>query len=161
MTRVNPFVPEVNVSILNEFKAFIQRGNVLDLAVGVVIGAAFGKIVTSFVGDLLMPVIGLLLGKTDFSNFFLALDGKSYETLAAARTAGAPVLAYGAFVNIVIEFLIVAAAVFLLVKAVSRIMPAPPAAPETTRECPECTLAIAKAASRCPHCTSQVAPLAA
>ena len=106
--------------MLKEFKQFIMRGNVLDLAIGIVIGAAFGKIVSSFVSDILMPPIGLILGKVDFSNLFVDLSGSGYASLAAARTAGAPVFAYGLFLNSVLDFLIIALAVFIVVKAVNR-----------------------------------------
>ncbi|HXH82907.1 MAG TPA: large conductance mechanosensitive channel protein MscL [Candidatus Tectomicrobia bacterium] len=144
--------------MLQEFKAFIMRGNVVDLAVAVVIGAAFGAIVTSFVNDLLMPPLGLALGRVNFSDLFLALDGKPYASLAAARAAGAPTLNYGAFINTVINFLIIAAAVFVLVRGVGRLTtrPAPAAAP-TTKECPYCASTIAIKAMRCPQCTSQLA----
>jgi len=111
----------------NDFKAFIRRGNVMDLAVGVIIGAAFGKIVSSLTDDLLMPVIGLITGGIDFKGLFYALDGKTYETLADARKAKAAVLAYGNFITTVIDFLLIAVVVFLLVKMVQRIMPPPPA----------------------------------
>jgi large conductance mechanosensitive channel len=144
--------------MLSEFKKFIMRGNVLDLAIGVIIGAAFGKIVTSLVGDVLMPVIGLVAGKVDFSNLFVNLDpSKSVDTLAAAKAAKVPVLAYGVFLNTVIEFLIVAFVIFLIVKAANKLQkPAPVAAP-TTKPCPECTTEIPLAAKRCPACTSIVA----
>ena len=135
-----------------------MRGNVLDLAIGVIIGAAFGKIVTSLVGDVLMPVIGLVAGKIDFSNLFINLDpSKPVETLAAAKAAKVPVLAYGVFLNTVIEFLIVAFVIFLIVKAANKLQkPAPVAAP-TTKPCPECTTEIPLAAKRCPACTSVLA----
>jgi large conductance mechanosensitive channel len=135
-----------------DFRKFITRGNVVDLAVGVVIGAAFGKIVSSFVGDLLMPPIGLALGKVDFSSMFVALDGKSYATVAAAKAAGAPVLAYGMFINTIIEFLIIAFAVFLVVRAVQKVYK--PEAPPPTKECAFCTSSIPVKAKRCPQCTS-------
>lgn len=115
--------------MIKEFRDFIARGNVIDLAVAVVMGAAFGKIVGSFTDDLLMPPIGLLLGRVDFSNLFLALDGKEYASLAAARAAGAPVFAYGSFLNTVVNFLIVGFAMFLLVKQVNRLKAPAPAAP--------------------------------
>ena len=138
-----------------EFKKFIMRGNVLDLAIGVIIGAAFGKIVTSLVGDVLMPVIGLAAGKMDFSNFFVSLNGQSYPTIAAAKAAGAPTLNYGLFINTVIEFLIVAFVIFLIVKQVNRFMPAPRRLRRSrTKECPQCCTAIPLAAKRCPACTS-------
>jgi large conductance mechanosensitive channel len=144
--------------MFKDFKAFIARGNVVDLAVGVIIGAAFGKIVTSLVNDIIMPPIGLLMGGVDFSNKFVVLKGGSYPTLAAAKAdKTAVILSYGTFTNAVIEFLIIAFAVFLLVTAVSSLMPkpAPPAA--TTKDCPMCATAIPMAAKRCPNCTSQLA----
>jgi large conductance mechanosensitive channel len=143
----------------SEFKAFINRGSVVDLAVGVVIGAAFGKIVTTFVENVLMPPLGLLLGHADFGSLFLVLDQSKGipASLAEAKTKGIPVIAYGQLVNDVINFLIVAFAVFLLVKQVNRIksQPAPaPAAAPTTRECPFCATTIPIKAKRCPNCTS-------
>ena len=139
-----------------EFKKFVLRGNVLDLAIGVIIGAAFGKIVTSLVEDVLMPVIGLAAGKMDFSNLFISLNGQNYPTLAAAKAAAAPTVNYGIFINSVIAFLIVAFVVFLIVKQVNRFMPAPPApAPApATKDCPQCCTAVPVAAKRCPACTS-------
>src|SRR5207245_5848374 len=107
--------------MLKEFKEFAMRGNVLDMAVGIVIGAAFGKIVTSFVGDILMPPLGLLLGRVDFSNLFVTLSGQSYASLAAAKAAGAPTINYGVFLNTVLDFLIVAFAIFLLIQQVNRL----------------------------------------
>ena len=125
------------MKIAQEFREFISRGNVIDLAVGVIIGAAFGKIVNSLVAEVIMPPIGAAMKGVDFSSLFVSLDGKTYETLAAAKTAGAPVIGYGIFMNTVIEFLIIAACVFLLVKVVNKIKrepaPAPTAPPEPTR----------------------------
>jgi large conductance mechanosensitive channel len=144
------------VAMWKEFKTFIMRGNVLDMAVGIIIGAAFGKIVTSLVNDIIMPPIGLVLGHVDFSNFFLNLSGQHYDNLADAKKAGAVTIAYGNFLNTVIEFLIVAFAVFLLIKWVNRIMPKPPAAPPSTKECSYCKMGIPVAATRCPNCTSQL-----
>jgi len=147
--------------MFTEFKKFIMRGNVLDLAIGVIVGAAFGKIVASLVNDVLMPVIGLAAGKLDFSNLFVALNGQHYDTLADAKKAAAPTLAYGLFVNTVIEFLIVAFVIFLIVKQVNRLMPAPPppapAPAPQTKECPECLSTIALKARRCPQCTASLA----
>src|SRR5258708_3391692 len=141
--------------MLSEFKKFIMRGNVLDLAVAVIIGAAFGKIVTSLVNDLIMPVIGLMTGKLDFSNKFISLNGQHYATLADAKKAAAPTLNYGLFVNSVIEFTIIAFVVFLIVKQVNRIhKPEPTPEPAPTKECPECCTAIPMGAKRCPACTS-------
>jgi large conductance mechanosensitive channel len=141
----------------NDFKAFVMRGNVVDLAVAVIIGGAFGAIVTSFVNDILMPPLGLLLGRVNFADLFVSLRGDSYPTLAAAKAAGAPTLNYGIFINAVINFLIVAFAVFLLVRQVSRLTtkPAPAAAP-TTKECPYCVSTIPLRARRCPQCTSEL-----
>jgi large conductance mechanosensitive channel len=144
--------------MLSEFKTFIMRGSVVDLAVGVIIGAAFGTIVTSFVNDVLMPPIGRLLGGVDFKDFFISLSGQSFPTLAAAKAAGAPTLNYGVFLNAVINFLIVAFAVFLLVQQVNRLFPKPaaPAAP-AMKDCSWCATSIPAAAKRCPHCTSNLA----
>lgn len=135
-----------------------MRGNVLDLAIGVIIGAAFGKIVASLVNDVLMPVIGLALGKVDFSNLFINLNpSHPVNTLADAKAAKVPVLAYGVFLNSVFEFLIVAFVIFLVVKAANKMQrPAPVAAP-TTKPCPQCTMDIPLAAKRCPQCTAVLA----
>jgi large conductance mechanosensitive channel len=141
--------------MLSEFKTFILRGNVVDLAVGVIIGASFGAIVTSLVNDVLMPPIGRLLGGVDFKDFFISLSGVSYPTLAAAKAAGAPTLNYGVFLNSVINFLIIAFAVFLLVQQVNRLFPKP--APAPTKECAWCAATIPAKAKRCPHCTSNLA----
>jgi len=144
--------------MLKEFKEFAMRGNVLDMAVGIIIGAAFGKIVSSFVADVLMPPIGLLLGKVDFSNLFFNLGGQSFPSVEAAKAAGAPTLNYGLFLNTVIDFVIVAFAIFLLIKQVNRLMPKKaeaPAAP-TTKECPRCLSQIPIKATRCAHCTSDI-----
>jgi large conductance mechanosensitive channel len=143
--------------VLKEFKEFALRGNVMDMAVGIIIGAAFGKIVTSLVEDVMMPPIGRLLGHVDFSGLFINLGDKSYESLAAAKSAGAATLNYGLFINTVINFAIVAFAVFLVVQQVNRWTkkPAAPAAP-TTKECPQCAMTIPIAAKRCGHCTAQL-----
>lgn len=143
--------------MLKEFKAFAMRGNVLDMAVGIILGAAFGRIVTSLVNDVLMPPIGLILGRVDFSSLFLNISGKSYPTIAAAKAAGAATINYGSFINTVIDFLIVAFAIFLLIRQVNRwAKPAPAAAP-TTKECPRCFTSIPIKATRCPNCTSDFA----
>jgi large conductance mechanosensitive channel len=143
--------------MLSEFKTFIMRGNVVDLAVGVIIGAAFGAIVTSLVNDILMPPIGRLLGGVDFKDFFISLSGQSFPTLAAAKAAGAPTLNYGLFINAVINFLIVAFAIFMLVKQVNRFFPKPaPAAAPAMKDCGWCATSIPAAAKRCPHCTSNL-----
>ena len=141
--------------MLREFKTFIMRGNVVDLAVAVVLGAAFGAIVTSFVNDLLMPPLGLLLGQVSFNDLFISLSGRSYPTLAAAKAAGAPTLNYGVFINTIINFVLVAFAVFLIVRQANRLK-APPPPPAAVRECPQCAMAIPLNARRCPHCTSDL-----
>ncbi len=144
--------------MLKEFKEFAMRGNVLDLAIGIIIGAAFGKIITSFVNDVLMPPIGLLLGGVNFANFFLTLSGPTVKTLEEAQAAGAVTLNYGVFINTIIDFLIVAFAIFLLIRQVNRLQRQPaaePAAP-TTKECPYCFTSISIKAVRCPNCTSQL-----
>ena len=138
-----------------EFKEFAIKGNALDLAVGVIIGAAFGKIVTSVVEDLIMPPLGYVVGKIDFSNMFVSLDGKYYQTLKAAKDAGAPIVAYGVFLNNVLNFLIVAFAVFLLVKQINRLKKGEEEKP-AARQCPYCKQSIAVDATRCPQCTSQL-----
>jgi large conductance mechanosensitive channel len=144
--------------VLKEFKAFVMRGNVLDLAVAVIIGAAFGRVVSSLVADVIMPPIGLLLGKVDFSSLFLNLTGTSYPSLAAAKAAGAPTINYGLFLNATIDFVIVALVIFLLVRTANQMQekmakPAVAAAP-TTKECPQCLMTIPVKAKRCGHCTS-------
>lgn len=142
--------------MLNDFKAFIMRGNVLDLAVAVIIGAAFGGIVTSLVNDVVMPPIGLLLSGMDFKDLFVALNGQSYATLAAAKAAGAPVIAYGVFLNAVINFLIVAFVIFFVVRSANKFQKPAPAATPTTKDCGYCCTAIPIEAKRCPHCTSDL-----
>ena len=142
--------------MLNEFKTFIVRGSMVDLAVGIVIGAAFTTVVNSFVNDLLMPPIGLLLGGVDFSNLFITLRGGPYPSLAAAKAAGAPTLNYGLFINSVINLLIVGFAVFLVVRAVNRLRGPAPAPPVTTKDCPACAMPIPLKARRCPHCTTEI-----
>jgi large conductance mechanosensitive channel len=142
--------------MFNEFKKFIMRGNVMDLAVGVIIGAAFGKIVASLVADIFAPVLSLALGKVDFANMFIALNGQHYDTLADAKKAAAATVNYGLFLNAVIEFLIVAFVIFLIVKQVNRMKKPEEAAAPTTKDCPECCTAIPIAAKRCPACTSAV-----
>jgi large conductance mechanosensitive channel len=144
--------------MLKDFRAFVMRGNVLDLAVAVIIGGAFGKIVTSFVNDIIMPPIGLILGSVDFSSLYLNLSGATYTSLAAAQEAGAPTINYGVFINTLVDFLIVAAVIFLIVRAARRLETlkeeAPPPAP--TKECPHCISTIPIKATRCPYCTSQL-----
>jgi len=141
--------------MFKEFKEFAMRGNVLDLAIGIIIGGAFGKIITSFVNDLLMPPIGLLLGKVDFSNLYINLSGQVYPSLKAAKEAGAATINYGLFFNTVLDFIIVAFAIFLLVRQVNRWTAKPADAP-TTKDCPYCYSTIALKATRCPNCTSEI-----
>ena len=142
--------------MFKEFKEFAMKGNVLDMAVGIVIGAAFGAIVTSFVADVLMPPLGHLLGHADFSNLFFSLNGQHYDTLVAAKAAGAATLNYGLFINAVVNFLIVAFAVFLLVRAVNRMRKKQAPAAATTRECPRCLSNVPLKATRCAFCTSDL-----
>ena len=143
------------MSFLNEFKDFAMRGNVMDMAIGVVIGGAFGQITTSLVNNIIMPPLGMLIGKIDFSNLFIALDGKDYPALKAAADAGAAVLSYGVFINTVINFLIIALAVFIVVKQINRFRPKAAPAP-APRLCPYCRQPVADDATRCPHCTSSL-----
>jgi large conductance mechanosensitive channel len=142
--------------MFKEFKAFAMRGNVLDMAVGIIIGAAFGRIISSFVADIIMPPIGRLVGKVDFSGLFLNISGTSYPTLAAAKAAGAATINYGVFLNTVLDFLIVALVIFMLVRQVNRWSKPAPAAAPTTKECPYCVSTIPLKATRCPNCTSEV-----
>ena len=143
--------------MLKEFKEFAMRGNVLDMAIGIIIGAAFGKIISSFVADVLLPPIGLLMGGADFSNYFVTIKGAAQPTLAAAKAAGAVTINYGVFINTVLDFLIVAFAIFMLIRQVNRFkkkeepVPAAPA----TKECPQCLSVIPLKAKRCAHCTTQ------
>jgi large conductance mechanosensitive channel len=144
--------------MLDEFKKFVAKGNVLDLGVAVIMGGAFGAIVTSLVNDVVMPPIGLILGHVDFKELFLPLNGQAYPSLAAAKTAAAPVIAYGAFLNTVINFMIIAFVIFMVVRSASKLQRKPepaPAAP-TTKDCAYCCTAIPIQAKRCPNCTSQL-----
>jgi large conductance mechanosensitive channel len=143
--------------MFKEFKEFAMKGNVLDMAVGIIIGAAFGKIVSSFVSDVLMPPLGLLLGKIDFSNLYINLSGQVFPSLDAAKKAGAATINYGIFISTIIDFVFVAFAVFLMVKQVNRLKRPAPAAAPVTKDCPYCASAIPIPATRCPHCTSQLA----
>jgi large conductance mechanosensitive channel len=145
--------------MLKEFKEFALRGNVMDMAVGIIIGAAFGKIVSSAVNDLLMPPLGMMLGKVDFSSLFFAMDGKIYDILKVAKDAGAATINYGLFLNNVVDFILVAFAVFLLVRGINRLNRKKDAAPAepTTKECPKCCSTIAIKAVKCPQCTSEIA----
>lgn len=144
--------------MFKEFKEFAMRGNVMDMAVGIIIGGAFGKIVSSFVKDIIMPPIGLMLGKVDFSQLFVDLSGKGYATLAEAQEAGAATVNYGVFFNTLLDFVIIAFAIFMVVRAMNRLNrkeEAPPAAP-TTKACPKCLMDVPIKASRCGHCTSEL-----
>ena len=143
--------------MLKEFKEFVMKGNVMDMAIGIITGAAFGRIVTSFVNDVVMPPLGLLLGKVDFSCLFLNLSGTPYASLAEAKKAGAATLNYGMFINTVLDFLIVALVIFLIIKQINRLKKTPPPADPTTKECPQCLSTIPLKATKCAHCTSQVA----
>lgn len=142
--------------MLKEFKEFAMRGNVMDMAVGIIIGAAFGKIVTSFVNDIIMPPIGLALGKVDFARLYLNLSGQSFPSLAAAREAGAPTINYGVFLNSVIDFVIVAFVLFLVIRQMNRLRAPAPAAAPTTKDCPHCLSSVPLKATRCMHCTSEL-----
>ncbi len=144
--------------MLKEFKEFAMRGNVVDMAVGVIIGGAFGKIVTSLINDVIMPPVGLLLGQVNFTDLFLDLSGQGYPSLAAAQEAGAATINYGLFLNTILDFVVVALVIFLLVRQINRLQKQkemPPAAP-TTKKCPYCCTEIPIAATRCPHCTSEL-----
>lgn len=143
--------------LLGEFRDFALRGNMLDMAVGIIIGAAFGRVVSSLVSDIIMPPIGLLHGKSDFSSHFLNLSGKAYASLAEAKAAGAATINYGIFLNAVFDFLIVAFAVFMLIRQVNRLKSTPAPASPTTKDCPYCFSAIPIRATRCPNCTSSLA----
>jgi large conductance mechanosensitive channel len=145
--------------MLKEFREFINRGNVIDLAIAVIIGGAFGRIVSSFVKDILMPPIGLLLGRVDFANLYINLSGQPYDSLAAAQEAGAPTINYGLFLNAVIDFILIAVVIFLIVRQINRLQrpKEKPAEEPTTKECPHCWTTIPIKATRCPNCTSQLA----
>lgn len=142
--------------MLKEFREFVLRGSVVDLAVGVIIGGAFGKIVSSLVSDVIMPPIGLLLNGVDFSNLFVSLNGQGFATLAEAQKAGAPTLNYGSFINNLIDFLIIALVIFLMIRAINRLQRPAPAAAPITKECPYCFTSISIKATRCPNCTSEL-----
>ncbi len=157
-----PLMKMGGAPVLKEFKEFAVKGNVLDMAIGIILGVAFGKIVTSMVEDIIMPPLGLLLGKVDFTNLFFSLTGRHFDTLAAAKAAGAPTVNYGLFVNNVLNFVIVAFAIFLLVRQVNRFkrQQEAPAATPTTRECPYCLSPIPVKAARCAHCTADLQAVA-
>jgi large conductance mechanosensitive channel len=144
--------------MFKEFKEFVMRGNVMDMAIGIVLGGAFGKIVSSFVKDVLMPPLGMLMGNVDFTGLFIDLSGKGYATLAEAQKAGAPTINYGIFINTIIDFVIIAFAIFMVVRQINRLKreeEAPAPAPSTTT-CPYCLSEIPIKATRCPHCTSEL-----
>lgn len=146
--------------MLKEFREFAARGNVIDLAVALIIGAAFGKIVTSLVNDIIMPPIGMALGRVNFADLFIALDGGAYPSVEAAKAAGAPTVNYGLFLNTILEFVVVAFAVFLLVRQINRLKtPTPTPASEEARDCPFCVSRVPRKATRCPHCTSTLQPV--
>ena len=147
--------------MFKEFKEFVMRGNVMDLAIGIIIGAAFGKIVTSFVSDVLMPPIGLVLGKVDFTNLYINLTGTHYDTLKAAKEAGAATINYGLFLGTVIDFLIVAFVIFIVVKQINKMRRKQEEPAPDTRECPFCVSSVPIKATRCPHCTSDLKPATA
>lgn len=142
--------------MMKEFKAFIQRGNVMDLAIGIIIGGAFGKIIASLVGDILMPLIGMATGGVNFADKYIALDGKTYASLAAAQESGGAILRYGAFIQSIIDFLVIAFCVFLIVRALNRMKRPQAAAPVTTKICPLCKTEIPLDAVKCPHCTGDL-----
>jgi len=144
------------MGMMKEFKEFAMKGNVLDMAIGIILGLAFGKIVTSLVNDIIMPLVGMLLGDIDFTNLFISLTGQSYDTLAEAQAAGAPTINYGIFINTIIDFLIVAFVIFLLVRQVNRLKRKEEAAPPNAKDCPYCRESIPLQAIRCPHCTSNL-----
>jgi len=138
-----------------EFKEFIMRGSVLDLAIGIIIGGAFGKIVSSFVSDILMPPIGLLLGRVDFKNLFISLSGQEFATLEEAKKAGVPTLNYGMFLNNVVDFLIISFAIFLVIRQINKLRKVEPP-PAEKKDCPYCLTSIPIKATRCPSCTSEI-----
>jgi large conductance mechanosensitive channel len=142
--------------MLKEFKEFAIKGNAIDLAIGVIIGVAFGKVVTTLVSDVLMPPLGLLMGGMDFSNLFISLTGEQFASLAAAKAAGAPTINYGLFINSIIDFLIVAFAIFMVVKQLNNMKKAPPEEAPTTKACPRCCSQVPLAATRCPFCTTDL-----
>lgn len=143
--------------MIKEFKEFISKGNVMDLAVGVIIGGAFGKIVTSLVNDVIMPIIGILTGGINFADRFINLSGTEYATIAAAEEAGAAILKYGTFIQNIIDFLIIAFVIFIVIKQINRFKREEEPAPATTKECPFCKSEVPLEATRCPHCTSELA----
>ena len=144
------------MSMMQEFKEFAVKGNVVDLAVGVIIGAAFGKIVTSFVSDVVMPPLGMAMGKVNFTDLFIDLSGQGFASLKAAKDAGAPVISYGLFINTIIDFTIIAFVIFMVIKQINRFKKEPVPVPPNTKDCPFCCTAIPIPAKRCPQCTSEL-----
>jgi large conductance mechanosensitive channel len=144
------------MGFINEFKDFAVKGNVIDMAVGIIIGSAFGSIVNSLVKDVIMPPIGMIMGGVNFADMFMALDGKAYSTLAEAQAASAPTINYGLFINSIISFIIVALAVFFLIRQVNALKKKPAPPEPNTKECPFCKESIPKAAIKCSHCTSDL-----
>ncbi len=142
--------------MLKEFKEFAMRGNVMDMAIGIIIGGAFGKIISSLVSDVLMPPLGLLLGKVNFSNLFINLSEGSYDTIEKAKAAGAATINYGLFINTVIDFLIISFVIFMVIRQLNRLKKEPAPAPPSTKECPFCCSAIPVKATKCPNCTSDL-----
>lgn len=143
--------------MFKEFKEFAMKGNVVDMAIGVIIGGAFGKIVASLVKDVIMPPIGYMMGGVNFDNLFIALNGKSYASLAEATAAGAPIISYGVFINTIVDFIIIALALFFVIKGINNLKKEEAPAEVTTKECPFCKTEIHKDATRCPNCTSELA----
>ncbi|ABB32743.1 large conductance mechanosensitive channel protein [Geobacter metallireducens RCH3] len=144
------------MGMMEEFKEFAVKGNVVDLAVGVIIGGAFGKIVTSFVSDIVMPPLGLIMGKVNFTDLFINLSGKPFDSLKAAKDAGAPVISYGVFINTLIDFIIIAFVIFMVIKQINRFKKEPAPAPPNTKECPHCLSAVPIKATKCAFCTSDI-----
>lgn len=155
---ISYFVSMKENYMIKEFKQFIMRGNVIDMAVGIIIGAAFGKIVSSLVDDVIMPPLGLIMGKVDFSNLFINLSSTEVATFAEAKALGLPIIAYGAFLNAVVNFLIVGFAIFMLIKQVNRLVPKHEEVTTEPYRCPYCFSEIKEEATRCPHCTSELIP---
>lgn len=144
------------MGMMQEFKEFAVKGNVVDLAVGVIIGGAFGKIVTSFVSDIVMPPLGMVMGKVNFTDLFINLSDKPYDSLKAAKDAGAPVISYGVFINTMIDFIIIAFVIFLVIKQINRMKKEPAPAPPNTKDCPYCLSAVPIKATKCGFCTSDL-----
>ncbi|VVB72903.1 Large-conductance mechanosensitive channel [uncultured archaeon] len=149
-------VEKDTMGFIGEFREFAMKGNVLDMAVGIIIGAAFGSIITSLVKDIIMPPLGLILGNVNFTDLFISLDGKSYASLAVAQAAGAPTINYGLFINTIINFIIVALAIFIVIRRVNEMKRKPEPAKPNTKECPFCKESIPKNAVKCSHCTSDL-----